>query len=141
MWPWDASGGVGTEQLARLETLLSRLDDGPRVLVTHYPVRLADGRRESRAHGLRDLDALVETVTRHGVSLWLHGHRHHAYEHTASAETPFAHICAGSATQRGLWSYRIYTLDGNHLTATKREYDPVMGSFRDVSRFLTRITP
>jgi 3',5'-cyclic AMP phosphodiesterase CpdA len=137
--PWDASGGVGEEQLARLETLLARLDDGLRILVTHYPVRLADGCRENRWHGLRDLDELVDVARRHGVGLWLHGHRHHAYEHAASAETPFTHICAGSATQRGLWSYYLYTLDGEQLTATRRQFDPVSGRFRDVSRFLTRL--
>jgi 3',5'-cyclic AMP phosphodiesterase CpdA len=140
-WPWDARGGVGAEQLARLDALLSRLGDGPRVLVTHYPVRLADGRRESRTHGLRDLDALVGAARRHGVGLWLHGHRHCPYEHPVSDETPFAHICAGSATQRGLWSYRIYAIDGPHLTATRREYDPAAGQFRDVSAFLTRLAP
>jgi len=47
VWPWDASGGVGAEQLARLEALLARLDGGPRILVTHYPVLLANGRREN----------------------------------------------------------------------------------------------
>jgi 3',5'-cyclic AMP phosphodiesterase CpdA len=138
-WPWDARGGVGAEQLVRLDALLPRLDGGPRVLVTHYPVRLSDGRRESRTHGLRDLDALVDAARRHRVALWLHGHRHRAYEHPAGDEAPFAHICAGSATQRGLWSYRVYVIDGPHLTATRREYDPATGRFRDASVFLTRL--
>jgi 3',5'-cyclic AMP phosphodiesterase CpdA len=137
--PWDATGGVGAEQLARLETLLARLDDGSRILVTHYPVRLADGRRENFTHKLRDLDALVDVAKRHRVGLWLHGHRHHPYEHVADAEAPFAHICAGSATQRGAWSYRIYSIDGPHLTATRRDYDPVSGRFIDAARFVTRL--
>ena len=121
------------------EIFAQRLGGRPvgRILVTHYPVRLADGRRENRTHRLRDLDALVDVARRHGVGLWLHGHRHHAYEHAAGEETPFAHICAGSATQRGAWSYRVYTLDGVQLTATRREYDPATGRFRDVSRFQT----
>ena len=91
--PMDASGGVGAEQLARLDALLTSLDAGPRILVTHYPVRLADGRRENRWHTLRDLDALVEIAKRHRVGLWLHGHRHHPYEHAANEEIPFAQIC------------------------------------------------
>jgi 3',5'-cyclic AMP phosphodiesterase CpdA len=139
VFPWDATGDVGAEQLARLETLLARLDDGPRILVTHYPVRLSSGRLESRTHRLRDLDALVDVAKRHRVGLWLHGHRHHPYEHAADAETPFPHICAGSATQRGAWSYRIYALDGRHLTATRREYDPATGRFFDATRFVTRL--
>lgn len=137
--PWDASGGVGAAQLTRLETLLAQLDEAPRILVTHYPVRLADGRRENFTHNLRDLDALVDTAKRHRVGLWLHGHRHHPYEHAAGAETPFAHICACSTTQRGAWSYRVYQIDGPHLTATKREYDPATGRFFDASCFVTRL--
>lgn len=135
--PWDASGAVGAEQLARLDTLLARLDGGPRLLVTHYPVRLSNGRRETRIHGLRDLDALVDVVKRHRVSLWLHGHRHRPYEHAPTEELPFAHICAGSATQLGLWSYYVHTLDGAHLTAMRRAYDPASGRFQEVARFST----
>ena len=47
-WPWDVRGGVGRDQLERLEELLHRLEAGPRILVTHYPVWLASGRREPR---------------------------------------------------------------------------------------------
>src|SRR5436853_62013 len=36
--PWDASGQVGPEQCQRLAALLGQLDEGPRILVTHYPV-------------------------------------------------------------------------------------------------------
>jgi 3',5'-cyclic AMP phosphodiesterase CpdA len=137
--PVDASGAVGSAQRGRLETLLSRLDGGPRILVTHYPVRLSSGRREHWMRRLRDLDAVVELAKRYGVGLWLHGHRHRPYEHAADVETPFTHICAGSATQRGAWSYRVYHLDGQQLTATRRGYDPATGRFRDVSRFLARL--
>lgn len=137
--PMDASGAVGPEQRARLETLLSRLDAGPRILVTHYPVRLSSGRREHWMRRLRDLDAVVEVAKRHSIGLWLHGHRHRPYEHPADTETPFAHICAGSATQRGAWSYRVYNLDGPQLTATRREYDPTTRRFRDVARFVARL--
>ncbi len=137
--PWDASGAVGAEQLGRLDALLGRLDAGPRILVTHYPVRLSDGRRENRWHKLRDLDALVEIAKRHRVGLWLHGHRHHPYEHAANEEIPFTHISAGSTTQRDAWSYRVYVLDGVQLTAQKREYDPASGRFRDEAQFMTRI--
>src|SRR5438105_4751612 len=52
-WPWDAGGSVGPEQRERLRVLLERLEPGPRVLVTHYPVALASGKRERRTHGLR----------------------------------------------------------------------------------------
>ena len=137
--PWDATGTVGAEQLARLDTLLARLDEGPRILVTHYPIRLADGRRENRIHKLRDLDALVEVAKRHNIGLWLHGHRHHPYEHIATSEIPFVHICAGSATQRLVWSYRVYTLDGHRLTASKRDYDALSGRFHEAGQLEMRL--
>jgi 3',5'-cyclic AMP phosphodiesterase CpdA len=130
-WAWDASGRVGGPQLERLEKLLARLDGGPRILVTHYPVWLAAGGRERRAHGLRDLDDLVAVARRGGVGLWLHGHRHHAYHHTATEFAGFPVICAGSATQRGLWSYSDYTLTGRRLRAVARVYDLEREGFRD----------
>ena len=37
-WPWDASGRVGDAQLERLKRLVVRLDPGPRVFVSHYPL-------------------------------------------------------------------------------------------------------
>src|SRR5262245_42351747 len=40
-WPWDASGQVGPAQRERLRDLLRQLSSGPRILVTHYPVKLA----------------------------------------------------------------------------------------------------
>ena len=45
-WTWDARGLVGTTQLRRLDALLQRLTTGPRILATHYPVCLANGRPE-----------------------------------------------------------------------------------------------
>src|SRR5262249_12099405 len=51
-WAWDAGGSVGAEQLARLGRLLGALAPGPRILVTHYPIALASGKRERRVHGL-----------------------------------------------------------------------------------------
>ena len=75
-WFWDASGRTGREQLDRLRRLLQQLTPGPRILVTHYPICLADGRRESVAHGLSDLKETVAVAAAGGVGLWLHGHRH-----------------------------------------------------------------
>src|SRR5205085_818761 len=103
-WAWDARGAVGQDQLDRLRLLLARLDGGPRILVTHYPIAQASGRRERRVRLLRDLDDLVGVATAGGIGLWLHGHRHDAYHHSAAETAPFPVICAGSATQTGQWS-------------------------------------
>lgn len=136
LWPWDASGAVGPEQLDRLQRLLMSLaDERLKILVVHYPICLADGRPESRHHGLRDLAALRQVAHRGGVRLWLHGHRHHPYalEHPSQADIPV--ICAGSATQSGIWSHGEYTLSGTTLHAIRRVYDPDAHCFQDAGTF------
>jgi 3',5'-cyclic AMP phosphodiesterase CpdA len=134
-WPWDAGGSVGPEQLKRLDRLLARLDPGPRILVTHYPVRMANGKPERRSHGLRNLADLVTVAAQGGVSLWLHGHRHGAYHHPRTPETPFPVICAGSATQCGHWSYGEYTIEGSNLRGVRRVFDPKEAYFREGEYF------
>ncbi len=132
---WDARGRVGAAQLARLEKLLAGLSPGPRILVTHYPIWLAEGRHEHRFHGLRDLTDLIAVAERGGVVLWLHGHRHESYHHAHSQCTPFPVICAGSTTQRGRWSYNDYTLNGSHLRAVQRIFVEEQGSFQERCTF------
>ncbi|HEY7424282.1 MAG TPA: metallophosphoesterase [Gemmataceae bacterium] len=134
-WAWDARGHVGTAQLERLEKLLASLEPGPRILVTHYPIWLADGTLEHAFHGLRDLDALVSVAHRGGVVLWLHGHRHTPYHHAHSERVPFPVICAGSTTQSGCWSYSDYTLNGAHLYGVQRIFDERSECFRDGRTF------
>jgi 3',5'-cyclic AMP phosphodiesterase CpdA len=135
LWPWDATGSVGPEQLGRLRRLLEALGPGPRILVTHYPVYLASGARERPWHGLRDLDDLLTVAAQGGVALWLHGHRHTPYHLPATPRVPFPVVCAGSATQNGLWSYVEYALEGNRCLVVRRSFDPAAGNFRDAERF------
>jgi 3',5'-cyclic AMP phosphodiesterase CpdA len=134
-WAWDASGAVDPPQLERLERLLERLGDGPRILVTHYPLCLANGRRERRSHGLRNLNDLIAAAQRGRICLWLHGHRHGPYHHPSTDLAPFPVICAGSATQNGLWSYMTYTIGQGRLAATRRTFDPRQATFREVASF------
>jgi 3',5'-cyclic AMP phosphodiesterase CpdA len=133
--PMDARGVVGRAQLERLEALLARLEGGLTVLVTHYPIAIPGGQPEHHFHLLRDLDRLLAVAERGGVGLWLHGHRHDAYFHEAGRVAPFPVICAGSATQAGLWSYGEYTIAGRRLHARQRVFDGVAGQFRDGSTF------
>ena len=132
---WDAGGSVGREQLQRLESLLKDLDDGPRILVTHYPVCLADGRPEKSYHGLRDLSAMLDVASRGKISLWLHGHRHHHYQITDPGIAPFPVICTGSATQSGVSSYGEYTIDGRKLHAVRRHYSTEKREFLSAESF------
>jgi 3',5'-cyclic AMP phosphodiesterase CpdA len=133
--PWDASGAVGLAQRDRLRDLLRQLSTGPRVLVTHYPVCLADGRPEVRWHGLRDLAATVKVAADGGVGVWLHGHRHHPYFLAEPPGVPFPAICSGSASQMGLASYGEYEIVGHRLIARRRVYDQASGGFRDGETF------
>jgi 3',5'-cyclic AMP phosphodiesterase CpdA len=137
--PWDAGGSVGRAQLERLRRLLDSLDGGPRILVTHYPVTLASGKRERRSHGLRDLGEVVRVAAEGGVSLWVHGHRHTPYYLPAPPLAPFPVICAGSATQSGLWSYAEYRIDADRVQVLRREFDTSGGAFRDAESFELRL--
>jgi len=137
--PWDASGAVGAAQLERLRRLVAQLDSGLRILVTHYPVCLANGEPETRWHGLRDLDEVVKVTADGGIQLWLHGHRHAPYWLPRSPQAPFPVICSGSATQTGRGSYGEYTIEGEILRAVRRVYDVATGEFRDGERFEVRL--
>src|SRR5262249_5938988 len=96
---------------------------------------LSSGKRERRSHGLRDLEDLVAVAERGRVCLWLHGHRHGAYHHPRPKQAPFPVICAGSATQSGLWSYGDYTITDRLFRAVWRVFDPQTGGFRDGEAF------
>src|ERR1700677_4826866 len=109
---WDASGSVGKTQCERLQQLLAELSPGPRLLVTHYPVYLSDGRHgEKSFRGLRDLPEVVRIAAEGGVSAWLHGHRHHAFVLPNCDLAPFPVVCVGSATQTRRWFSNEYMLD------------------------------
>jgi 3',5'-cyclic AMP phosphodiesterase CpdA len=134
-WTWDASGQVDAPQLERLDQLLAHLEPAPRILVTHYPICLASGKRERRTHGLRNLTDLIAVAARGGVGLWLHGHRHGAYYLSHPGVAPFPVVCVGSATQSGYWSYNEYAVEGRQVRATRRRYDPERRRFADSESF------
>jgi 3',5'-cyclic AMP phosphodiesterase CpdA len=136
LWPWDASGRVGEEQLGRLEALLGRLEGGgPRLLITHYPVVRASGWREPFLRHLRDLDAVIKVCEKGRVGAWLHGHIHAAFHFPKGLYAPFPIVCAGSATQTGLWSYGEYEVGDGALKGSVRGYDPEGDAFREVRSF------
>ena len=132
--PWDARGTVGAEQRARLQQLLAELS-GSKILVIHYPICLSTGMPEARFHALRDLDAVLAICLAGGVNLWLHGHRHTPYYFQQPAGVAFPVICAGTATQRGIWSYNEYAIEADILEARRRAYDPEGRCFREVETF------
>ena len=132
---WDARGRVGGAQLERFRALCASLDDGPRIVVSHYPLLMEGHRPEPRWHRLRDWRAARDTAAACGVKLWLHGHRHRWYVLPRAAELPFATICAGSATQEHRWGYSEYTIDGGHLRGLRRTFDQAAGAYADAETF------
>ncbi|MCE9533489.1 MAG: metallophosphoesterase [Planctomycetes bacterium] len=126
---WDARGGVGHLQANRLQELLNRLPPGPRILVTHYPLYLADGLPESHWRRLRDWKSIRHIAAECGIALWLHGHRHVGYVLPSSPERPFPSICAGSATQTNRWAWNEYEIRGKHLLLRRRVWDPSVNGF------------
>ncbi|NBO90883.1 MAG: metallophosphoesterase [Planctomycetia bacterium] len=135
-WPWDATGRVGASQLQRLRVLLAGLTgEGPRLLITHYPVVRASGRPEPFLRKMHDLDAVIEVCAAGRVSAWLHGHIHTAFHFPKGVHAPFPIVCAGSATQTRRWSYGEYEIRDGLLRAGVREYDPAGDLFRETRAF------
>ena len=132
---YGAGATVGRAQLDRLTVLCDRLAPGLRILVTHYPLRRADGRVERRSHRLLDHRRVLDTVRDLGLSLWLHGHIHAPFVLPATGEIPFPVICAGSATQTNRWAHNEYDLDGTTLHGRRKVFDPDTGGFREAARF------
>src|SRR5207248_6467018 len=122
-WPWDAAGKVGAAQLERFRRLAAKLDPGPRVVVSHYPILTRHRRPEARWHRLRDWKHVRDAAAECGVSLWLHGHKHAWYVLPAGDRQPFPSVCVGSSAQTHHWGYHEYTIDGWKLTALRRVYD------------------
>lgn len=130
-WSWDSTGMVGVDQLVRLERMLASdtVADCIKILVTHYPVALANGRPERRQRRLRDLNDLLAVATKYGVQLWLHGHRHHSYLVPATPERPVAALCVGSGTMHDHWSYGEYLFDQSKFIVRQHTYQPELGKF------------
>ncbi|WP_181313914.1 metallophosphoesterase family protein [Phreatobacter cathodiphilus] len=76
-WLFSAEGELGRDQLARLDALLDGLDRTAHlpVIAVHHPPH-APGL--SRLKRLRDGEALMALLARHGCPLVLHGHLHRA---------------------------------------------------------------
>jgi 3',5'-cyclic AMP phosphodiesterase CpdA len=76
-WLFSAEGELGRDQLARLDSLLSGLDRTASLplIAIHHPPH-APGL--SRLKRLRDGEALMALLARHGCPLLLHGHLHRA---------------------------------------------------------------
>lgn len=142
-WSWDSTGRVGLDQLLRLERLLtSEAAQGrTKVLVTHYPFSLADGRPERRYRRLRDLSDVLKISIELGVELWLHGHRHQAYVLPATVDRPITALCVGSGTMHDHWSYGEYLVENSSWKIRMRTYQPDTDCFKITSESVIALKP
>lgn len=100
-WLFSAEGELGRDQLARLDALLAGLDRTAHlpVIAVHHPPH-APGL--SRLKRLRDGEALMALLARHGCPLVLHGHLHRACDTVWSDGNRTIHLAgAPSASSAG----------------------------------------
>lgn len=133
----DSSGRVGEAQRKRLFDIVTDASLASRfvVLALHYGLLRANGRRDSRHHGLRDDLELLALVDRADVfvDLVLHGHLHRPFV----VQTRRRHIVnAGSATDLHVrqCGYHVYEIDPRTFTVTvsRREWSEAVGSYLEV---------
>jgi hypothetical protein len=104
------------------------------VLVTHYPIQRPCGSGDYPWRNLRDVQATLEVAGEGGVSLWLHGHCHRPY-HLLPPAVSIPSVCAGSGTQRGLWTYVEHSFDGETWSVERRRFQPDRQCFETCERF------
>ncbi len=130
----DATGAVGPEQLARFRRLCDRLSDGPRLVLTHYPLWTSAGEPEHALRRLVDHAEALDAATECGVRAWLCGHIHTGFVRAPKSGFP-VQLCAGSATQEGRRMYSTYAVTAGGLTGTRRQFDARAGEYVTLETF------
>jgi 3',5'-cyclic AMP phosphodiesterase CpdA len=135
VWLLDSSGLCGERQLGALRAILAdgSLRDRFVILALHYSFLRADGRPETRSHGIRDQEALVALLAsgQCHVDLVLHGHTHHAFFQAVGAVPVH---CAGSATDLGVpCGYNVLDIDprARRVQVRRRAWDRAAGAYVD----------
>jgi 3',5'-cyclic AMP phosphodiesterase CpdA len=138
----DASGALGSEQLARLESLLIELAERDlcRLVSVHHPVTAGSthARRE-----LADAAALRGVLERTGAELVVHGHNHRTLvAELPGPDGPIPVVGVRSSSDCGskphkVAQYHVYEFDsarapssrGHAVTLRTRDFDPASGRF------------
>ena len=99
---------------------------GARILVTHYPLRTADGRVEPKVHRLagpcRGAGRGEGTC---GVGLWLHGHIHRRFVLSNPRPTSRSPWCVPAARPRTTaGAYAEYEIEGRAVRGTVAALQP-----------------
>ncbi|MEP6494591.1 MAG: metallophosphoesterase [bacterium] len=103
--PGLAYGSVGGAQLSALRDIVNdgRLANRAVLVMVHHAPLRANGRKDSRIHGLSDADALLDLLPGPRFAV-LHGHIHRRFYHAPTAARPHV-FCAGSSTELGREGY------------------------------------
>lgn len=120
--PWKSSGRVPDAQVAGLEEVLA----DPRVagrfvfLMTHYAPCRADGSRDSREHGLENVDEVVNAARNIERGAWLCGHIHTTFWQQIPGFRGDI-FCAGSSTLEGREGFWVFeSVEGDPDWAARR---------------------
>ena len=140
--PGVAAGRVGQRQLDALAAALDRYDAQYRVVLIHHPpdAELAKGRR-----GLRDLDAVRDTLAQGCADLVLHGHNHTPTLiplETSCGIAPVVGVPSASSDghRYPLASYAIYDIDTevDVVSMTRRGFETPDGEVKTLQRVALR---
>ncbi len=134
--PLFAHGRVGEAQLDRLRRAASRpplADASFRVAALHHNLH-PRGLRKDWMHGLRDRDAVLDTLEDLGFGLVLHGHTHRA--HQLRRGRLWVIGCGSTSWDRPepdrVGRYNLYEIrDGALVSARVRVFDRATGAFTE----------
>ncbi len=129
----DSSGRCGADQLARLEEVLHRSDVASRVRIValHYAPFRANGRPDSRRHGLRDGREFLDLVDRAKVDLVVHGHLHDRFVLPRATTRTVPIVNPGSMTfSVGEKAYHVYQISEGQIRLQARRFEESSCSFQ-----------
>ncbi len=136
---FGAWGRVGTEQLARLESLLvaPEVMSRRRIVLIHHPPQL---NRATEHQNLRDRAALQALLARTGADLVLHGHDHRDFFRQLPGRDgrPIPVVGVGSASYEGSLGHRsrynVVEIDGKSITVVTFAHEPSSNKFVEFAR-------
>lgn len=120
--PWKSSGRVPDTQVGGLETVLAdpRVSDRFVFLMTHYAPCRADGSRDSREHGLENVDDVLKAAGSIRRGAWLCGHIHTTFWQQMPGFGGDI-FCAGSSTLEGREGFWVFeSVEGEPHWAARR---------------------
>ena len=122
--PWRSSGRVPDKQLKALAKLSGLPELAKRLvfIITHYAPLLADGKHDSRLHGMMNAESFLATCARFPQAIILCGHVHNCF-HVLSPETGQSIFCAGSVTMDKKEGFWLFTFTGRTLKAMKGQWN------------------